>query len=96
MQTGRRGFLKSLGAVLAGLTVAVRTRAEADKKLAHTYTRKYRETSSPPKPLTYKDFSGLACSGRFSTGVYCGPFAVSGRYDMLTGYPLDDNEQDLL
>lgn len=83
MNTGRRGFLKGLGALLAGLTVQGRLRAQ-DAKLASNYVRKYRQTSIPPKPTTLTGWGGIATSGSFvMTGMLPASCCVSGYYGAM-------------
>ena len=74
MNTGRRGFIKTLGGVLAGLTVAGRLKAQ-EAKFASDYPNKFKKTSLPYKgPF---NVSGSYASGIILTGV-CPPISVSG------------------
>jgi hypothetical protein len=81
--TGRRGFLKTLGGILGGLTVAGKLKAQ-ETKFASKYTEKFQKTSIPSKALSTKELSQFHCSG-----VYCitgsmpnySSYQVSGRWD---------------
>jgi hypothetical protein len=65
MLSGRRGFLKTLGGMFAGLTVAGKLKLDQERKAAPPYVRKYIQSSIPvKKSLTSPYVSGVFyCSG---------------------------------
>ena len=76
MPTGRRGFFKQLGGLLAGMTVAGRIKLDQEWKSAPPYVRKYMKNSIPPSKITQ--------ISHYATGVFC----CSGTYipTMCSGY----------
>jgi len=79
MNSGRRGFLKALGALVGGLTLQSKVKA-AEQAQASQYMRKFRETSLPTPPPTLKSFAGYPCSGYICiTGSYT-PTSYSGSF----------------
>lgn len=85
MNTGRRSFLKMLGGVIGGLTVAGRMKAQEEKK-----AKEYAETFRKNSLETLKDYkyggneSGVCfpVSGRYIPYAFC----ITGSYQPVSGY----------
>jgi len=75
MKSGRRSFIKTLGAILGGTVVGSKVKLKADDSVRN-YTKLFKENALPPtRPFPY-GISGLCCSGSYSlTGAYPAQFA---------------------